>query len=146
MHELKLRKTTANDSEFAYRVKKAAFRVYVEQVWGWDEDEQRAQHKQRFASQDFQIISVHGSDVGILALVRQPDYININQVYILPEHQGRGIGAACMMHVIEEAAALNLPIRLRVLKVNPRAILFYHRLGFVNSGETDTHVLMEKTP
>jgi len=38
MDNLKLRKATANDSEFAYRTKKAAFRKYVEQVWGWDEE------------------------------------------------------------------------------------------------------------
>jgi hypothetical protein len=41
MDNLRLKKATANDSEFAYRTKKAAFRKYVEQVWGWDEEEQR---------------------------------------------------------------------------------------------------------
>lgn len=45
--------------------------------------------------------------------------------------------------VISEARRLGLPIRLRVLKVNNRALAFYQRLGFTPVGETDTHILME---
>ncbi len=37
------------DSAFAYRVKEAAFRGYVEQVKEWGETDQRAQHVRRFA-------------------------------------------------------------------------------------------------
>ncbi len=43
----------------------------------------------------------------------------------------------------EEARGLGRPVRLRVLKVNPRARAFYERLGFRRTGETDTHDLME---
>jgi len=64
-------------------------------------------------------------------------------LFLVPEHQGKGIGRKCMLLVINEARQLGLPIRLRVLKVNPRALTFYQRLGFVRTGETDTHVLME---
>jgi hypothetical protein len=37
-NNVKLRKSTPDDSEFAYQTKKTAFREYAEQVWGWDED------------------------------------------------------------------------------------------------------------
>jgi len=49
MNDLKLRKATTHDSEFAYQTKKTAFREYVEKVWGWDEEEQRKLHERRFA-------------------------------------------------------------------------------------------------
>ena len=42
MENLKLRKATAVDSEFAYQTKKAAFRKYLEQASSWNEDKQRA--------------------------------------------------------------------------------------------------------
>lgn len=84
---MRLRRATANDNEFAYRTKKAVFRKYVEQVWGWDEEEQRRLHERRFASQDFQVIQVSSIDVGILAIVREPDCIKLNQLFILPEYQ-----------------------------------------------------------
>ena len=144
MDNLRLRKATADDSEFAYLTKKAAFRKYAEKVWGWDEDEQRQLHERRFASQDFQVIQVSGIDVGILAVVRQPDCVKVNQMFIVPEHQGRGVGSACIIRIIEDAAVLKLPVRLQVLKVNHRAVAFYQRFGFRSIGESDTHVLMER--
>lgn len=143
MDSLKLRKATASDSEFAYRTKKAAFRRYVEQVWGWDEEEQRQLHIRRYASQEFSVIQLSGVYVGIMAIVQEPDCVKLNQMYVLPEHQGKGIGTACTMRVIEDATAAELSVRLQVLKVNSRAIGFFQKLGFKRIGESDTHVLME---
>jgi GNAT superfamily N-acetyltransferase len=143
MDDLTLRKATANDSEFAYRAKRAAFKEYVEKVWGWDEDEQRRLHERRFIAQDFRVITLDGSDIGILAMVVASDCVEVNQLFLLPEHQGKGIGRRCMLMIMEEARRLRLPVRLRVLKVNPRALEFYKRLGFTRTGETDTHDLME---
>jgi len=146
MTDLTIRQATAADSEFAFQAKKAAFRTYVEMVWGWDEAEQRELHENRFAEQEFQVIQVSGADVGILAVVREPYCLKLNQLFILPEHQGKGIGSGCMTLVMDRARRLELPVRLQVLKVNPRALAFYERLGFVRTGETDTHVLTEKAP
>jgi ribosomal protein S18 acetylase RimI-like enzyme len=144
MDSLKLRKVTPSDSEFAYRTKKAAFRQYVEQVWGWDEEEQRQLHVRRYSSQEFSVIQLSGVDVGIMAIVREPHCVKLNQLFILPEHQGKGIGTACTMRVIEDAGASELSVRLQVLKVNSRAVAFFQRLGFNSIGESDTHVLMER--
>ena len=144
VNNLKLRKAIAIDSEFAYQTKKAAFKEYIDKVGGWDENEQRHLHERRFALYDFEIIQVSGTDAGILSVVRQPDCIKVNQIFILPEYQNKGIGTACMEHIIEESAISNLPVRLQVLKVNQRALAFYKRLGFNSTGETDTHVLMER--
>ena len=143
MDSLTLRSAASDDSEFAFRVKEAAFRPYVEKVWGWDEAEQRRVHEERFAAQDFRVISVAGTDVGIMAAVVAPDCLKVNQLFILPGHQAKGIGSACMRLIMDEARQLGLPVRLRVLKVNPRARAFYERLGFVRTGQTDTHNLME---
>jgi RimJ/RimL family protein N-acetyltransferase len=48
-----------------------------------------------------------------------------------------------MLAIMEEAHGRGVSVRLRVLKVNPRARVFYERLGFVRAGETGTHDLME---
>ena len=37
-----------------------------------------------------------------------------------------------------------LPVRLRVMKVNPRALAFYERPGYARIGETGTHQRLEK--
>jgi GNAT superfamily N-acetyltransferase len=75
-----------------------------------------------------------------------PDCVHVHQLFLLPEHQGKGIGGECMSLILEEARQLGLPVRLRVLTVNPRALAFYRRLGFTRTGETDTHDLMEREP
>jgi ribosomal protein S18 acetylase RimI-like enzyme len=145
MTSFSLRKATPSDGEFAYQVKKAAFKEYVEKVWGWEEGEQRRLHERRFGAQDFRVINLAGKNVGIMAVVVASDCVRLNQLYVLPEYQGRGVGRECMLLIMEEARQAGLPIRLRVLKVNPRALAFYQRLGLVCVGETDTHRLMTWT-
>jgi len=143
---MNLRQATAADSEFAFETKRAASRSYVEMVSGWDEADQRRMHERRFAEQQYRVIQVSGTDVGILATVRKPDCIKVNQLFVLPEYQGRGIGKACMTQVLADAEKGGLPVRLRVLKVNPRAAAFYRALGFRETGYTDTHTEMERLP
>lgn len=143
MDSLTLRKATPHDSEFAYQVKKLAFKPYVDQVWGWNEEEQRQWHERRFASQDFQVIQVAGNDVGIVAWVQQPGSIKGNQFFLLPAYQNRGIGTTCMRRILDDADASGRSVQLQVLKINSRAIAFYQRLGFTHIGESDTHLLLE---
>jgi putative acetyltransferase len=142
---LTLRKADPRDSEFAYGTKRAAFREYVEKVEGWDEDEQRRLHERRFATQDFRVVTLAGADVGIMVVAIGPECVTVTQLFLLPEYQGQNLGRRCMALVMEEARARGVPVRLRVLKVNPRARAFYERLGFVRTGETETHTLMEWT-
>ena len=144
MGRIRLRKAIPAESEFAYLVKKAAFKEYVEEVWGWDGDEQRRLHRQRFEAQDFRVISVDGKDVGIMAVALTPDCMKVNQLFLLPEHQGNGIGQDCMLRIVRLARRMGLPVRLRVLKVNVRAVVFYKRLEFRCFGESETHIQMDK--
>ena len=141
---MSLRPATASDSGFAFAVKKAAFRQYVEQAIGWNEVEQKELHRQRFASQDFRVIQQAGTDVGILAMGKEPGFLKVNGLYISPDHQRRGIGATCMRLVFDEAG--DLAVRLQALKVNTGAIAFYRRLGFVEIGQSETHIQMERSP
>jgi GNAT superfamily N-acetyltransferase len=143
MNSLTLRKASPNDREFAYCARRAAFKEYWEKVKAWDEDEQKHLHEQRFRAQDFRVINLAGTDIGIIGVVMAPDCMKVNQLFLLPEHQGKGIGRKCMLLIMEEARQLGLPLRLRVMKVNPRALAFFRRLGFVRIDETDTHDLME---
>jgi ribosomal protein S18 acetylase RimI-like enzyme len=59
----------------------------------------------------------------------------------LPEFQGRGLGTTILGDVIEHARMGRRPVSLQVLKVNPARRL-YERLGFVISGESETHFQM----
>ena len=144
MEELSFRKAHISDSEFVFTVKKAAFREYVEQVWGWDDNYQRELHNRRFAAQDVCIIQFRGTDVGFLSTSSTPDTLKVNQLFILPEYQGKGIGSACMMRIVDDARLEEKSVALQVLKVNTRGTAFYQRLGFLIIGESSTHLQMKK--
>ena len=144
MEELSIRKAHASDSEFVFNVKKAAFREYVEQVWGWDDKYQRERHNREFASHDLRIIQFRGTDVGFLIMSRTSDTLKVNQIYILPEYQGKGIGSACLTRIIDDASREQKSVALKVLKVNTRGIALYQRLGFTIVGEDSIYFQMEK--
>jgi len=131
------------ESEFVFQVKKAALGKYIERTWGWDEAFQRDFHVREYDPTRTEIISWQGTDVGWLEVNSASDNIRLTGIYILPEYQSRGIGSAMIREVMREAAATQLPVTLEVLKVNPRAQTLYEKLGFVVTGETETHRLME---
>jgi ribosomal protein S18 acetylase RimI-like enzyme len=144
MSRVTLRDAGPKDADFAFAVRAAAFSKYLEAAGGWNEVEERRLHERRFATQRFLVLSVDGASVGILAMSVRPDSMILHQLMILPEYQSHGVGTRCMGLVLEEARQLGVPVRLRVMKVNPRAIAFYERLGFVQVGETSSHYLFER--
>ncbi len=146
MEALSIRKARTGDSEFVFTVKEAAYREYVEQVWGWDDNYQSERHNREFASHDFHIIQFNGTDVGFFITSSTPDTLKVNQIFILPEYQGRGIGSACMTCIIDSANLEGKSVVLQVLKVNTRGIDLYRRLGFTIVGEDSIYFQMEKSP
>lgn len=82
------------------------------------------------------VIEVGGEPVGLWKLWRQPEVWWILQVQLMPAHQGRGIGAALIRELIDEARAAGVALQLKVLKINPAQRL-YRRLGFEIVGESD---------
>jgi len=141
-----LRKTTDKDSQFAFSVKKLAFREYIEKSWGWDENTQLEIHERRFNTRDFRVISWGESEVGIMAVAVERDLVTVNQLFILPEYQSKGVGSIALGIVLDEAKALDVPLRLHVRQDNPRAIDFYERNGLRHIGATETHFILEKGP
>ena len=146
MEKLSIRKARASDSEFVFTVKKAAYREYVEQVWGWEDDYQRERHNREFDSHDFHIIQFREIDVGFFITSSTSDTLKVNQIYILPEYQGKGIGSACMTRIIDDANLEQKSVVLKVLKVNTRSIALYRRLGFTIVDESSEYSQMEKLP
>ncbi len=71
--------------------------------------------------------------------------ILINKLYILPEHQNRGVGTHLIRGVLQHAKREQPPVRLGVLRVN-KAQRLYRRLGFLAVDQTETHIKMEWTP
>jgi GNAT superfamily N-acetyltransferase len=146
--ELALRPALEGDRELLFALMKDALGPYVVATFGpWDEATQRERFFEALTRTLalHEIIELGGSPIGFLNVVRSAEQLKLNRICLLPSHQGRGLGTQLMHALMREADAARLPIRLRVLRVNPARRL-YARLGFVVSGEIETHFLMERAP
>ena len=68
-----------------------------------------------------------GEVVGLLAVSSEPEGSWIDQLYLLPERIGEGIGTVLLERALAELAP---PIRLYTFQANARARRFYEARGF----------------
>jgi GNAT superfamily N-acetyltransferase len=143
---LTLRRAAADDAEFAFRVLKETMRDYVVATWGtWWEDESRRETIEQVRLGKTKIVELDGTPIGIQLVERAKTHIQFVQLYIVKEFQPRGFGTQLLERLFAEARESNLPIRLRVLAVNPAKAL-YERLGFVVMERTPERYFMEWVP
>ena len=146
MHSITLRPATWEDADFLYHLHRASLKEYVEQTYGkWDDEWQRQHFRQHLNPDACQVIVSEGQDVGVVCQVEREEEVFLSILKVLPEYQGRGIGTSIIQSVLREAHRKGMPVALQVLKVNPARRL-YERLGFVTTGETETHYQMRATP
>ena len=114
------------------------------QLGHWDEEDAR----RRLLStdpEDHEIIEVDGQPVGFSLVRTTEEKIHVYRLFLLPSHQGLGIGSAILHRLCHRADSHQIPIILRILKVNPARRL-YERFGFVTTDETKTHYNMSRQP
>jgi GNAT superfamily N-acetyltransferase len=83
--------------------------------------------------------------VGTVSLMRLATHVRFGEFYLLPEFQRLGLGSRILRHCLQLSDAASLPVRLEHLKWNPVGTL-YRRHGFVVTGDTEIHWLMERPP
>ncbi|NYE28347.1 GNAT superfamily N-acetyltransferase [Rhodanobacter sp. K2T2] len=141
----RLRNATFDDLELAYEITKDAMRGYVKHTWGrWNEREQYQKHRDNYTSETHRLIEVGNVIAGLVATENLPDHVWLVKLYLLQAFRSLGIGAAVLEQVVQEAAEMGLPVRLRVLRVNERARALYARHGFSVVGETSERIFMER--
>jgi ribosomal protein S18 acetylase RimI-like enzyme len=152
---ISLRPVTSEDEAFLYEVYASTRRDEMI-AWGWDRAQQdmflrmqfQAQH-QAYEMEDegteTNIILLEEKPVGRLIVNRTEDEIQLTDIALLTEYRSRGVGAALIKNLFDEARRAGKTVRLHVLK-NNRAIRLYERLGFKTTGENGVHFQMEWVP
>lgn len=138
-----LRPATDADLGFACRVAREAMHDYAFATWGkWDDAEVLQRFGENIRSGNLRIIERGATPLGIQLVEREPDHIALQQIFLRPAYQGKGIGTELVRRLMAESEALGLPLRLRVLRVNPAQRL-YLRLGFRVVDTTKERYFME---
>jgi ribosomal protein S18 acetylase RimI-like enzyme len=140
----KLRPANADDATIFYRVIDQTMREFILATWGrWDEERVQRESHEKCLDPDSQIIQVDEQSAGVFVAKRYSTHTQLEQIYLLPEYQRLRIGTALLNGLTAEAAQAKIPVRLRVLLVNP-AKNFYERFGFVVIETTGEFFYMEK--
>jgi GNAT superfamily N-acetyltransferase len=140
-----LREATPDDRTFAETLHERCYKdVVVRQFGAWDAVFQKQSFEHKWHPEHFQIIVASGVAVGVLSVEPKPDHLFLSEIQIDPSAQNQGFGSAILAGLFERARSLGVPIRLRVLRCS-RAVTFYERMGFRSCGQTDTHLLFERS-
>jgi GNAT superfamily N-acetyltransferase len=91
--------------------------------------DQRRIFADQFQSQQRRVIQVAGNDVGVLIVEERPDDVFLDLLELLPAWQGKGLGTDILRWLLRRAADSGRPLRLHVLRANPRAAALYEREG-----------------
>ena len=142
--DYQIRLAKSDDRDFIFTLKSASVRPYVEKIWGWDEHYQREDFDGDFAAiGHFRVIEIDGKRAGFLQYYSEHPYYEIAEMHLLPEYRGNGIGSDILRYFQNICMMQGRKIRIGCFKENKRADALYQRLGFVRTGETDTHYILE---
>ena len=103
---------------------------------------QTASYRQTYPHAEHRVICTpEGEAAGRFIKARAGNALQLVDIALLPLYRGRGWGTLIIRALQQEAAALNLALRLSVEKLNP-ALALYQRLGFSLIGEDDIRYQM----
>ena len=72
--------------------------------------------------------------VGVATMVKNDTTNELKTIYVLPDYQGRGIGTM-LWESVKDFAGPAKDVVVHVADYNERAIRFYEKLGFVDTGK-----------
>ena len=128
---------------FVQGANREAYRDVVMRQFGeWDDEFQDNHFAQKWQRGGFEVIETKGVPIGAIWTTDEEDHLRLRDMFIVPSHQGKGIGSQLVREELARARRHNKPLRLRVLREN-RARALYERLGLSVCGETETQYLME---
>lgn len=137
---IKYLKYDNNDYEFIYNLKKEVYIDYIINYYGeYDEKVQRYMFDKRVKRIKDNIYLIYYDDkrVGFYTIDNNDNYLEIENICILKNYQGLGIGTK----VINDILNINKDIKLQYFKCNPVGKL-YSKLGFILDGEDEFHYKM----
>lgn len=119
----------------------------------WTDAEKRAFLRQQFEAQhahytmhygeaDFLVVEKDGEAVGRLYLARWTREHRVIDIALVPQWRNRGVGAAIMQDLCDEAGRAGKPVTIHVEAFNP-ALSLYRRLGFTLVEDKGVYLLME---
>jgi ribosomal protein S18 acetylase RimI-like enzyme len=107
---------------------------------------QRRGYREQWAGVCERLILCDGSPVGWLIVDRSGLVMRGIDMALVPEARNAGVGTRVIRALQAEVAGSAGTFVIAVLRTNVRARALYDRLGFIVTGDTDLHTMMEWRP
>ena len=138
MSGIGIRTAVLADQPALFAIHETLFRDDISRIWGWDDRSQLENFHKEWNEVETLVIHHDGQLAGYIQKAIYPDHFYVLNLAVVPAYQSRGIGAHALAMLREEAMAQGKELRLSVFKINPRALSFYLRHGFVVNEVTET--------
>ncbi|WP_312388751.1 GNAT family N-acetyltransferase [Chryseobacterium sp.] len=138
---LQLRKATQNDIDFLLDLRTKTMNEHLESS-GFPTDKNSHLKRILHEFETAKIMMYRKEDMGLLKVKYGKDEIELIQLQIHPDFQGKGFGKRILEMIIEESLFSEIPIYLSVLKTNPAQKL-YARVGFRTIEENEHSFTMK---
>jgi N-acetylglutamate synthase-like GNAT family acetyltransferase len=131
MRAMQLRRAVAADAGLVRELVRAAYAKWVPLI-GREPRPMGASYDDAIARHVIDLCEVGAQVVALIELVPEPACLLVENIAVLPQQQGQGIGDALLEHAEEVARSLQLPaLRLYTNAAFASNIAFYARRGFV---------------
>ncbi len=134
-----------DDADALVALRIAAMRDSLERLGRFDPARARARFLEGFEPAHTRHVVVDGERVGFVVVKPDGDDLMLDHLYVLPAHQGRGVGAAVLADVLARADARHARVRLGALRGSD-ANRFYRRHGFVQVDESEWDIHYARPP
>lgn len=136
---------TQADVETLVAIRIAAMRDSLERIGRFDRKRARDRFLASFDPAQCWFIVANHSYVGFYTLRSTADHWLLAHLYLVPAHQGKGIGAAVLREIFAEADAHGMPVHVGALRGSD-SNRFYERHGFVRTGEAEWDIYYRREP
>lgn len=142
-----LREATNEDFEFARSLYFDSMKPLLSALDAWDAEKAHEALKSYFVPDEIKIIQVDGRDAGWMQVSQTERELCLDQIHLIKDVRGHGIGTELINSVIDSATEKGLNVSLSLIKGNP-SLELYRRLGFrvVADEETKYHMHYRTEP
>ncbi|MEV6161095.1 GNAT family N-acetyltransferase [Streptomyces sp. NPDC052052] len=140
-----LRPAEPEDVEVIAELRAIVMRPDLERLGRYDEHRVRQRLRDVYASEHTSVVLVDGAFAGCVTLRPVEDWLWLENFYLSPALQGRGIGTAVLRSLLARADEEGMTVRLDVLQGSAARAL-YERHGFVEERQDPVDVYMARTP
>ncbi|WP_321886569.1 GNAT family N-acetyltransferase [Paraburkholderia bannensis] len=137
--------TTRADAEALVEIRIAAMRESLARIGRFDPQRARERFLAAFEPPLCRFIEADGVRAGFVLVRPLEDHWLLDHLYVLPAHQGRGIGARVLREIFADADRQRLPVRVGALRGSD-SNRFYLRHGFAQVSESEWDIYYERQP